>query len=36
MKEAVLAEQMTESGQSAKDIREAILRHDFSEVSIGN
>jgi hypothetical protein len=36
MKEAVLAEQMTQAGRSAKEIREAILRHEFSEVSIGN
>lgn len=36
MKEAVLAEQMTEAGASAEEIREAILRHDFSEVVIGN
>ncbi|MGH9318443.1 MAG: CYCXC family (seleno)protein [Vicinamibacteria bacterium] len=36
MKEAVLAEQMTAAGSSAKEIREAILRHEFSEVSIGN
>jgi len=36
MKEAVLAEQMTDAGKSAKDIREAILEHKFSEVSIGN
>jgi Protein of unknown function with PCYCGC motif len=36
MKEAVLAEQMTNAGKSAQDIRDAILRHDFSEVSIGN
>jgi hypothetical protein len=36
MKEAVLAEQMTDAGQSAKEVREAILEHKFSEVSIGN
>lgn len=36
MKEAVLAEQMTEAGASAEDIREAILRHEFSDVVIGN
>jgi hypothetical protein len=36
MKEAVLAEQMTDSGKSAKEIRDAILAHEFSEVSIGN
>ncbi|HSF19605.1 MAG TPA: CYCXC family (seleno)protein [Vicinamibacteria bacterium] len=36
MKEAVLAKQMTDAGRSARDIREAILRHDYSNVSIGN
>jgi hypothetical protein len=36
MKEAVLAEQMTEAGRSASEIREAILAHEFSDVSIGN
>ena len=36
MKEAVLAAQMTDTGKSAKDVREAILEHKFSEVSIGN
>ena len=36
MKEAVLAEQMIDAGQSAKEVREAILEHKFSEVSIGN
>lgn len=36
MKEAVLAKQMTEAGDAAADIRAAILRHDFSDVSIGN
>jgi hypothetical protein len=36
MKEAVLAEQMTEAGRSAKEIRDAILDHKFSEISIGN
>jgi hypothetical protein len=36
MKEAVLAEQMTDAGKSAKEVREAILAHEFSEVSIGN
>jgi hypothetical protein len=36
MKEAVLAEQMIDAGKSAKEIREAILEHKFSEVSIGN
>lgn len=36
MKEAVLAEQMIDIGKSAKDVREAILEHKFSEVSIGN
>jgi hypothetical protein len=36
MKEAVLAEQMVDAGKSAKDVREAILAHEFSEVSIGN
>jgi hypothetical protein len=36
MKEAVLAEQMTDEGKSAREVREAILEHKFSEVSIGN
>lgn len=36
MKEAVLAEQMTDAGKSAGEVREAILEHKFSEVSIGN
>jgi len=36
MKEAVLAEQMVDAGKSAKEVREAILEHKFSEVSIGN
>ena len=36
MKEAILASQMTEAGESAAEIREAILLHDFSEVTIGN
>jgi hypothetical protein len=36
MKEAILAKQMTEAGKAAAEIREAILRHDFSNVSIGN
>lgn len=36
MKEAVLAEQMTDAGKSARDVREAILKHEFSNVSIGN
>jgi hypothetical protein len=36
MKEAVLAEQMTDAGKSAREVREAILNHEFSEVSIGN
>ena len=36
MKEAVLAEQMIDAGKSAKEVREAILEHKFSEVSIGN
>ncbi len=36
MKEAVLAEQMTDAGKSAKEVRDAILEHKFSEVSIGN
>jgi hypothetical protein len=36
MKEAVLAEQMTDAGKSPKQIREAILAHEFSNVSIGN
>lgn len=36
MKEAILAERMTKEGHSAKDIRDAIIRHDFAEVSIGN
>ena len=36
MKEAILASQMTEAEESAAEIREAILRHDFSEVVIGN
>ncbi len=36
MKEAVLAEQMIDAGRSAKEVREAILEHKFSEVSIGN
>jgi hypothetical protein len=36
MKEAVLAEQMTDAGKSATEVRAAILEHKFSEVSIGN
>ncbi|HEY7697102.1 MAG TPA: CYCXC family (seleno)protein [Vicinamibacteria bacterium] len=36
MKEAVLAKQMTDAGKSASDVRDAILKHEFSEVSIGN
>jgi len=36
LKEAVLAEQMIDAGDSAKEVREAILEHKFSEVSIGN
>ncbi len=36
MKEAVLAEQMTDAGKSAREVRDAILEHKFSEVSIGN
>jgi hypothetical protein len=36
MKEAILAEQMTEAGRSAKEVREAILRHEYSTVPIGN
>jgi hypothetical protein len=36
MKEAVLAEQMIDGGKSAKEVREAILKHEFSEVSVGN
>jgi hypothetical protein len=36
MKEAVLAEQMTDAGKSPKQVREAILAHEFSNVSIGN
>lgn len=36
MKEAVLAEQLTDAGKSPQEVREAILAHDFSEVSIGN
>jgi Protein of unknown function with PCYCGC motif len=36
MKEAILADKMTKEGRSAKEIRDAIIRHDFTEVSIGN
>jgi hypothetical protein len=36
MKEAVLAEQMIDAGKSAEEVREAILAHEFSDVSIGN
>ncbi len=36
MKEAVLAEQMVDAGKSAREVREAILEHKFSEVAIGN
>lgn len=36
MKEAILADKMTKQGHSAKEIRDAILRHDFADVPIGN
>ncbi len=36
MKEAILAEKMTKEGHSAGEIRDAILRHDFVEMQIGN
>lgn len=36
MKEAVFAKQKTEAGESGEWIRNAILRHEFSDVSIGN
>jgi len=36
MKEAILAEKMTKEGHSAKEIRDAIVRHDFAEVPLGN
>ncbi len=36
MKEAVLAKQMVDAGNSATEVREAILEHKFSEVAIGN
>lgn len=36
LKEAVLARRMTDEGESAAAIREAILRHEYSDVPIGN
>jgi Protein of unknown function with PCYCGC motif len=36
MKEAVLAEKMTKEGHSAGEIRDAILRHDYAEMPLGN
>lgn len=36
MKEAILADKMTKEGHSATEIRDAILRHDFADVPIGN
>lgn len=36
MKEAVYAKQMTEAGKSGAWIRDAIVRGDFSDVSLGN
>lgn len=36
MKEAVYASKMTEEGKSGAWIRDAITRHEFSDVSIGN
>ena len=36
LKEAVYAKQMTEAGKSGAWIRDAIVRGDFSDVSLGN
>lgn len=36
LKEAVFAKQMTDAGESASWIRDAIVRHEFSNVSVGN
>jgi len=36
LKEAVYAKQMTEAGKSGAWIRDAIVRGDFSDVSVGN
>lgn len=36
MKEAVYAKQMTNAGKSATWIRDAIVRHEFSDVNIGS
>jgi len=36
LKEAVFAKQMTEAGKSASWIRDAIVRHEFSDVYVGN
>jgi len=36
MKEAVYASNMTEAGESADWIRDAILRNEFASTNIGN
>ena len=36
MKEAVYASEMTEAGESAEWIRDAILRNEFADMNIGN
>ena len=36
MKEAVYASEMTEAGESAEWIRDAILRNEFADTNIGN
>jgi hypothetical protein len=36
LKEAVYSKQMTEAGKSGAWIRDAIVRGDFSDVSVGN
>ena len=36
LKEAVYAKQMTEAGKSGAWIRDAIVRHKFSDVNVGN
>lgn len=36
IKEAVYAKQMTDAGESASWIRDAIVRHEFSDVNVGD
>ena len=36
LKEVILADKLTKDGQSPQEIREAILRHEYAAVVVGN